>query len=86
MSRLNNLRMAADDSAQRALQKIDTINVSQFQKLISELKRDSVDIETISQLESTISDATRRNKLVADLIEKGGSIGKQIAAIVCKLV
>lgn len=78
--------MAADDSAQRALQKIDTINVSQFQKLISELKRDSVDIETISQLESTISDATRRNKLVADLIEKGGSIGKQIAAIVCKLV
>jgi len=85
MNRLDNLRAAADDAAKKALQKIEKINASQFQNLISELRKGGVDAKIISQLESSIADATRRNKLLAELIEKGGNVANQLIAFSSKI-
>jgi thiamine biosynthesis protein ThiC len=86
MNRLNDLRTAADSAAANASQKIDKINTRQFQNLISELQSCGVDSTVISQLEVTIGDTTLRNKLVVELVEKGGSISKQIMTILNKYV
>ena len=86
MNRLDKLRGAADDAAEKAKQKVSALNTIQFQGFISELKKECVDPNTISELESIINDATKRNKLVADLIAKGGNIANCIVKVLNKVV
>jgi thiamine biosynthesis protein ThiC len=86
MSKLQKLRNAANEASEKASQKITKLDTTQFQKLILNLKENGVDSATIMQLEATINDATKRNKIITELVEKGGSISKNIIKILGNFV
>lgn len=86
MSRLDKLRAAGNDASEKAKQKIPALNTIQVQQLIDDLQKECVDPLTISALQSAIDDATERNKLITDLVNKGGAVGKCVADIVAKIL
>ncbi len=86
MNRLDKLRGAGNEASEKAKQKITKLNTIQFQELINDLKKECVDASTISELQLTINDATKRNKLLADLINKGEAVGKCIVKILDKVI
>jgi thiamine biosynthesis protein ThiC len=86
MSKLQKLRTAANEASEKASQKIAKLDTTQFQELILNLKKNGVDSATIMQLEATINDATKRNKIIIELVEKGGSISKNIIKILGNFV
>ncbi|MDR2084890.1 MAG: hypothetical protein LBP67_07840 [Bacteroidales bacterium] len=85
MDRYDKLKGAADDAAEKAKQKITKLNAIQFQQFISDLEKECVDADTISTLKSTIHDTTKRNKLITDLVEKGGNVANCIINILNKV-
>jgi hypothetical protein len=83
---MDDLKNAAKETTAEVLKQFDKIDAKQFEDLISELRKNSVDTETISELEDIIKDSTRKNERLSEFIKRSGEISKIIMKTVCSLV
>ena len=76
------IEAVAKKTTEKVLQQINEINRSQFENIIAELKKNSIDTETIKELEAVINDATERNKRLTKFIKGSEKISKIVIGII----
>jgi len=86
MDNLKELKDAAKATTAEVLKQFDQMDTRQFKDLTSELRKNSVDNETIAELESIINDATRKNERLTAFIKRSGAIGEVLVKTACSIV
>jgi hypothetical protein len=88
MANINDLRNAGKSASQKtnaALQsKIERLSSDKVSQLISELKKSTVQSSEIEPLIQQITTATNKNKVLLDVVNKGGNLANTVIDIVAK--
>lgn len=90
MANINDLRKAGKNASQKtnaALQsKIERLNFDKVSQLISELKKTTIKSSEIEPLIQQITTATNKNKVILDVVNKGGNLANAVIDIVKKII
>lgn len=90
MANIDDLRNAGKNARQKtnaALQsKIERLTSDKVSQLISELKKTTIQSSEIEQLIQQISTATNKNKVILNVVDKGGNLANAIVDIVTKFI
>ncbi|MHB1106208.1 MAG: hypothetical protein ACYCZ2_07585 [Lutibacter sp.] len=90
MANIDDLRNAGKNATQKtnaALQsKIERLTSDKLSQIISELKKTTIQSSEIEPLIQQISTATNKNKIILDVVNKGGNLANAIIAIVTKFI
>ena len=81
---------ASDQAKQNALietaeARLKAMGTNAYGDILDKLKSDCVDHTLIEELEKEINAATDKNKLILDLIRKGGKLGKLLLGVIGKI-
>jgi len=87
---LEELRKASQNAVQLTNQQLGD-KIAQFKdpeiaEMLTALKNSTVDPVTVADLQQKIDQATNKNKIILDVIVKGGTLGKVLMDIVTKIV
>ena len=87
---LEELRKASQNAVQLTNQQLGD-KIAQFKdpeiaEMLTALKKSAVDPVTVEDLQQKINQATNKNKIILDVIVKGGTLGKELMDIVTKIV
>jgi len=87
---LEELRKASQNAVQLTNQQLGD-KIAQFKdpeiaEMLTALKNSAVDPVTVEDLQQKINQATNKNKIILDVIVKGGTLGKELMDIVTKIV
>ena len=87
---LEELRKASQNAVQLTNQQLGD-KIAQFKdpeiaEMLTALKNSAVDPVTVEDLQQKINQATNKNKIILDVIVKGGTLGKALMDIVTKIV
>jgi len=87
---LEELRKASQNAVQLTNQQLGD-KIAQFKdpeiaEMLTALKKSAVDPVTVDDLQQKINQATNKNKIILDVIVKGGTLGKVLMDIVTKIV
>jgi len=87
---LEELRKASQNAVQLTNQQLGD-KIAQFKdpeiaEMLTALKKSAVDPVTVDDLQQKINQATNKNKIILDVIVKGGTLGKALMDIVTKIV
>ena len=87
---LEELRKASQNAVQLTNQQLGD-KIAQFKdpeiaEMLTAVKKSAVDPVTVDDLQQKINQATNKNKIILDVIVKGGTLGKALMDIVTKIV
>lgn len=67
--------------AKTAEERLEIMGTSDFQTIIAELKKSSIDETLVTNLENEINAATNKNQVIVNVIKKGGIIANELVKI-----
>jgi CCR4-NOT transcriptional regulation complex NOT5 subunit len=87
---LEELRKASQKAVQLTNQQLAD-KIAQFKEpeitvILTALENSAVDPVTVAGLQQKIEQATNKNKIILDVVAKGGTIGKTLLDIITKIV
>jgi len=87
---LEELRKASQKAVQLTNQQLAD-KIAQFKEpeitvILTALENSAVDPVTVAGLQQKIDQATNKNKIILDVVAKGGTIGKTLLDIITKIV
>jgi len=87
---LEELRKASQKAVQLTNQQLAD-KIAQFKEpeitvILTALENSAVDPVTVAGLQQKIEQATNKNKIILDVVAKGGTLGKALMDIVTKIV
>jgi len=87
---LEELRKASQKAVQLTNQQLAD-KIAQFKEpeitvILTALENSAVDPVTVAGLQQKIEQATNKNKIILDVVAKGGTIGKTLLDIISKIV
>ena len=87
---LEELRKASQKAVQLTNQQLAD-KIAQFKEpeitvILTALKKSAVDPVMVAGLQQMIEHATNKNKIILDVVAKGGTLGKALMDIVTKIV
>ena len=87
---LEELRKASQNAVNQTNQhlgdRIAQFKDSQIAEILNALKKSAVDPSIIANLQQQITQATNKNQIILNVVEKGGTLGKVLIDIVTKIV
>ena len=79
-------QIAVNQTNQQLGDKIAQFKDPEIAKILNALKNSAVDPSIVANLQQQIAQATNKNQIILNVIEKGGSLGKVLMDIVTKIV
>ena len=79
-------QIAVNQTNQKLGDKIAQFKDPEIAEILNALKNSAVDASIVANLQQQIAQATNKNQIILNVIEKGGSLGKVLMDIVTKIV